>query len=620
MFLVYNLPIDNITTNIIADIDKSVKDLTIKKEEKGNLLTTIIQNLMHLKQNNKHRINKYKIFLHNTINFLKTNNLSIIKADKTDQLIIIDNNNLQQKTIEQINNINYIKLNNNPYEDIKKELINLVKNIYANNNLSENNKNYILNFKNNRTPKLNIRLKTHKNEEKFRPLVDFKFSILYNLEQYIKQQLTSIDLSKYTVKNADDVINRLLKIQKSNTDTLISLDVKNMYPNIKWKLIEESLTMLNVDKTLINLIHFAYTRNYFQANTNFYRQVDGISMGSKMGPKLAELAMINIDEKINNIPGIKLVMRYADDYLIIYNNRITNDNTILNTANKFNENIQFDIEIENNKKINFLDITIMNTLNNFSFITYKKPCNVNKTINYYSHVPEYIKRNIYTMELKNIYTRISDNKWQKIKIKELETKFLLNDYPKSKLNTWQKQYWENRFNTKYKSDKKYKTFPYIKNIFEGCNKSLKKDNISLAPSLTNKISHSIHYDINKQHNNKLNALKTIGTVYKLECNCQNPKTYIGETGRSLETRIKEHMAAIRLKHNTSPWYYHTIDYNCQINKNNTKVLHVEKDTYKRKFKEHIEIKKHPKENLINVSEGMSIDPQWYKLIENASTR
>ncbi|XP_023238620.1 STAM-binding protein-like [Centruroides sculpturatus] len=45
--------------------------------------------------------------------------------------------------------------------------------------------------------------------------------------------------------------------------------------------------------------------NYFQYDKKFYTQTEGIPMGTCIGPKLAEITIIQIDEKIKNIEGIE---------------------------------------------------------------------------------------------------------------------------------------------------------------------------------------------------------------------------------------------------------------------------------------------------------------------------
>ncbi|XP_067121823.1 uncharacterized protein, partial [Centruroides vittatus] len=100
---------------------------------------------------------------------------------------------------------------------------------------------------------------------------------------------------------------------------MASLDIVDMYPSITWDIIEEKLNNLNVNKEIIDLIEFTYRSNYFETNGEYYTQTEGISMGSVIGPKLAELIMIDIDNIIYNIPGVKFYKRYVDDILIIYN-------------------------------------------------------------------------------------------------------------------------------------------------------------------------------------------------------------------------------------------------------------------------------------------------------------
>lgn len=79
-------------------------------------------------------------------------------------------------------------------------------------------------------------------------------------------------------------------------------------------------------------------------------------------------------------------------------------------------------------------------------------------------------------------------------------------------------------------------------------------------------------------------------VYFVPCSCG--KTYIGETGRSILTRIQEHAADI--KHNCS--------------KTLALAEHSSKTNHHRKFKEAVEIGKHP--NNLNRDKGWKISDNW----------
>jgi hypothetical protein len=97
------------------------------------------------------------------------------------------------------------------------------------------------------------------------------------------------------------------------------------------------------------------------------------------------------------------------------------------------------------------------------------------------------------------------------------------------------------------------------------------------------------------------ALKTPG-VYSIPCECE--KMYIGQTGRSIETRVKEHQRHIRLAHpEKSAVAEHSINLGHRIELPNTGIL--EKSRYMdRIISDAIEIELHP--NNINREDGFFI--------------
>ncbi|XP_023239241.1 uncharacterized protein LOC111637881 isoform X1 [Centruroides sculpturatus] len=412
----------------------------------------------------------------------------------------------------------------------------------------------IVNFNNVRIPQLNIRLKTHKIGQIFRPLVDFKYSVLYNLEYYIKNYLQCIPDSKYTIKNADQLISRLMQGQSKDTYRFLSLDIKSMYPSINWNFIMESLSKYDLPCYILEFIQFTFKNNYFKISTEYYRQRDGIAMGSVIGPKLADICMASIDEKIFQYQGIVFYTRYVDDILVLYDsNNVTAEN-IKDYANSLNKNIKFTYEEEKNYEINYLDVIITRKNETLLFRKYEKICNNNKVINYKSYSSIGIKRNVFLMELKKIFNRTTLKKYIEIETKNLFKKYLLNDYPQQ-----------------------------------------------LIPN-------------EKQSKNPLEVAEV---VYELMCTCTERKSYVGETGRKLEVRLKEHEAAIRLNRTESPWQQHCSIKNCLIDRSNIKILYKEKNFVKRRIIEHYCIKEHA--NCINLNTGAYVDACWDNLINYNST-
>ena len=101
-------------------------------------------------------------------------------------------------------------------------------------------------------------------------------------------------------------------------------------------------------------------------------------------------------------------------------------------------------------------------------------------------------------------------------------------------------------------------------------------------------------------------------VYKVTCSCG--LNYIGETGRSLKVRIKEHGADIcNQRTRTSALVEHFEKSKHHICLEETSILARENHYYKRWFREALEIIKHPKN--LNRDGGFEVSKNWIPLIK-----
>ncbi|XP_067135435.1 uncharacterized protein [Centruroides vittatus] len=174
------------------------------------------------------------------------------------------------------------------------------------------------------------------------------------------------------------------------------------------------------------------------------------------------------------------------------------------------------------------------------------------------------KKNVFIMELRKILNRTTQQENIDIEVKQLFKKFQLNDYPKHILFASQK----------------------------------------------NKMSNII--SIMNSENSPRDQFKIAGVVYRMSCTCGNPNYYIGETGRRLELRVREHEAAIRLRRTESAWFLHCQKFNCNINIKNTKILYRIENNLERKIVEHFCIAEHV--NLLNLNAGLIVDACWERLL------
>ena len=133
---------------------------------------------------------------------------------------------------------------------------------------------------------------------------------------------------------------------------------------------------------LKHLLELCTKEMHFTFNGETYKQVDGVAMGSPLGPVLANVFMVELETKLVPTLNDKIALwqRYVDDtFTFIKNDEIENVKTILNG---FHEDIKFTHEIEKEGSIAFLDVKITRKING-QFITevHRKKTDTNIYIN-----------------------------------------------------------------------------------------------------------------------------------------------------------------------------------------------------------------------------------------------
>ena len=111
--------------------------------------------------------------------------------------------------------------------------------------------------------------------------------------------------------------------------------------------------------------------------------------------------------------------------------------------------------------------------------------------------------------------------------------------------------------------------------------------------------------------------KQYGVVYRISCECG--KVYIGDTGRPMEDRIKEHNRDIRLaRTHISAVSGHANNTGHQPLWNEVKFIDCDPHWYTRGVKEAIQRRLHP--NNINRDSGIEIPEAWMPTIKKHNNR
>jgi len=107
-------------------------------------------------------------------------------------------------------------------------------------------------------------------------------------------------------------------------------------------------------------------------------------MGSPLSPNIAEIVLQDLEKEALGLLsiGIPFYHRYVDIALAAPRHKI---NEFLNTFNSLHPKLQFTLEI-GGKKLNFLDVTLINNKWKLEFDWYKKPTFSGRTLNFLSYL------------------------------------------------------------------------------------------------------------------------------------------------------------------------------------------------------------------------------------------
>ncbi|XP_076043836.1 uncharacterized protein LOC143026930 [Oratosquilla oratoria] len=151
--------------------------------------------------------------------------------------------------------------------------------------------------------------------------------------------------------------------------------------------------------------------------------------------------------------------------------------------------------------------------------------------------------------------------------KYLEKVFADNGYPKSVIRRWTTaQGRKTTADTRQAATRRI-TLPYVKGASEVAARLLRKRGVEVA----HKPANTLHGALTKVKDTEEKENKT-GVVYDIGCgNCGT--RYIGETGKKLSTRVKEHQRAVNRKDGSSAIFRHCQEEQHEMDWDNVGVIY-----------------------------------------------
>ena len=270
----------------------------------------------------------------------------------------------------------------------------------------------------------------------------------------------------------------------------------------------------------------------------------------------------------------------------------TEKNDTLTKLNQIHPQIKFTEEEEENGQIPFLDCLVLRTDNNrVKTKVYKKPTHTGQYTNFYSNQPLHEKLSTVKTLARRAKLVCTESTDLKEELEYVEKTMQLNEFPKVIVKkVIHETLSKSKASKKKNEDDEYAIkmyMPYEKGISENIARIGKKFNVKLVhtkgKSLKNMFMRNITISLEKH--------KQSGVVYRVtrgDCGSQ----YVGETGRSLETRMVEHRQDAEGEvEKISELSEHLRQTMHKANFDKVEILNKESNFIKRKFKEAIAIKK-----------------------------
>lgn len=543
---------------------------------------------------------------------LKNNqDIIILPADKGNTTVVMDKTDYTEKMKILIDDTStYNKIKRDPTSGLERKTTELLKKSKLEPELIK-----YLSPKESLPPRLYGLPKIHKTNIPLRPIVSNIGSPTYTLAKFLTKPLQKLTkTNQYFIENSTDFVRKIQKIKTQPEDILVSFDVESLFTNIP---ITETLDIIkrsgHLDKNLLPLVKHCLTSTYFQFQGEFYEQTSGAAMGSPISPIIANIFMEHFENETLRKARFKpsTWFRYVDDTFVIWPHgpdRLTDFLTFLNSQHP---NIKFTMEVERDRKIPFLDVLIQRKDDNsLGYKVYRKPTHTDRYLHASSHHHPAQKNSVVSSLVYRALTISQDDNLEH-ELSHLTQALISNGYSKSNINRV-----INRLKNKISHNTQdteneveatnNRTFlPYIQGTTDRISKILQKHKIRTIFKPPKKIGQLLPNPKDPRA-----PLSNPG-VYKIPCSCG--KVYIGETGRKISTRIKEHERCTRLGHySKSALAEHWLETGHTAQYDKSEMIAPSQGYFSRKHREALEILKHP--TNLNRDNGYQVNPIWHTVL------
>ena len=398
---------------------------------------------------------------------------------------------------------------------------------------------------------------------KMRPIISQINSPTYKIAKYLVQFITPFTTNQYTVKDSfefSSIIN-----DQNHQYFMASFDIESLFTNVP---LDESIGIIVQhiygNKRKVNniwkgdfrkLLYLSTKGSIFMFDGAYYRQIDGVAMGSPLGPAIANTFLCHYEgEWINSCDALyapMLYKRYVDDIFLLFNS-YTDVLPFSEFMNSRHPNINFTHEVEKDGVLAFLDINIFREGGKFVTSIHRKATFSGVYSNFCSFIPKEYKFGLIMTLLHRCFSLVSNYELFHKEIEKLKEIIRNNAYPPKFIDKCifvflNKIHREKRLITTVPKKEVNIILPFLgslslqirSRLIKSFNKSIPHAKIKVIFKTSVKLGSYFRFkDIFPS------SLRS-HVIYKYKCRRCN-STYVGKTKRYWEKRLEEHLSTSAL--------------------------------------------------------------------------
>ena len=405
--------------------------------------------------------------------------------------------------------------------------------------------------------------KTHKSGVPLRPILSMVNAPQHELAKWLAEVLKPV-VRKYSDHVIKDTFDFCDAIDESLVDHdakelfMCSFDVTSLFTNIPiTETIDICLDALYRDDSIPKpsmpepltrkMLLKATTEVEFSFDNQMYKQVDGVAMGSPLGPVLANIFVgfceSRLKERCEHWP--LMYKRFVDDTFSVFVKRERALN-FFRELNDIHPALKFTMEEESEGKLPFMDVLVERCDGKLVRSVYRKPTFTGQYVRWDSFAPTDQKISV----LKSLVSRakkICSSSRLDDELKKLKDIFLDNGFPGTVIDriivqATRQAPTAGRPPTQDAAVRlAFMRLPWIGPNSTGFRKEIKQTVVKAFPMVELKIAFTTNKAFSGRAKDVLPASSQSNVVYEFTCCCA--RTYVGKTSQCLAERAKQHLPA-----------------------------------------------------------------------------